>query len=77
MRQIVPILWLLALSLSACQPLVASTPMAVEAAAEESTAPDSTIAVNFYSSHAAHERFGKIDLNTAPVRMSPNMQMRK
>lgn len=63
MRYSTPILLLIALVLSACQPLVAPESMAVEAVtAAESTTTDSMLPVNFYTSHAAHERFGKIDL---------------
>ncbi|MEZ4869960.1 MAG: hypothetical protein R3C14_52015 [Caldilineaceae bacterium] len=53
------------LLLCACQPVVAPGSMAVEeAAAAESTSTDSVLAVKFYTSEGAHERFGMVDLAT-------------
>jgi hypothetical protein len=65
-RIAVPLLLLLVLLLSACQPLVApeAMPSGEGAAADASTSTDPTVAVQFYTSHAAHERFGSIALAT-------------
>lgn len=56
MRYWISLLLLLALLMSACQPITAP-PQA--AAPDEATAATE---VNFYTSHAAHERFAKINL---------------
>ncbi|MEZ4864364.1 MAG: hypothetical protein R3C14_23830 [Caldilineaceae bacterium] len=66
MKSLLALLVLLALVFSACQPIVAPEAMAQpeEVAAAASTAADSTIAVNFYTSHEGHEHFGKIDLES-------------
>ncbi len=64
MRHFTPLLLLFVLLLSACQPIVvpeAAAP-AADAAAAESAEAAPMHEVNFYTSHAAHERFAKIDL---------------
>ena len=67
MKPITPILLLLALLMSACQPIVVPEAAAPteEAAAEGSEAVESMVKVKFYTSHAAHERLGAIDLASA------------
>ncbi|MCB9151552.1 MAG: hypothetical protein H6641_22590 [Caldilineaceae bacterium] len=59
-----PILLLLILLVSACQPLVApeGMPSGEDTAPAESAVAAPMVDVNFYTSHAAHERFGQIDL---------------
>lgn len=71
MKLVLSFLLLSALVLSACQPIVApETAGAAEASVEdESTSDESAstepmVDVNFYTSHAGHERFGVIDLNS-------------
>jgi hypothetical protein len=66
-RYITPILVLFALTLCACQPIVAPPAGAAPATdqqvtVEESTPAESNVEVKFYTSHNAHERFGMIDL---------------
>lgn len=63
MRYVTPILILFTLILSACQPIVAPPAAAPPAQnAEANTSAEANVAVKFYTSINAHERFGMIDL---------------
>lgn len=72
MKQITLAFMLLSLLLGACQPIEVSSALVVEeeaAPATDDVTEDATedadvpmVDINFYTSHAAHERFSKIDL---------------